>query len=126
MKYDDVQLISTKQDTAKWFSIDNLPALYSDHENIIKTALATVRTLLPVTPVGYELLPEKFAMSELRKIYEIILDKSLDRRNFQRKVMSSGIIVQLQETKDSSPYNPPILYSFNKEKLGMVDLFSIR
>lgn len=126
VKYDDVQLISTRQDTAKWFSVDNLPALYSDHENIIKTALNTIRTLLPVTPVGYELLPEKFTMSELRKIYEIILDKPLDRRNFQRKVMSSGAIMQLQETKDSSPYNPPILYSFDKEKVDMIDVLFIK
>jgi len=126
VKYDDVKLISVKEDTAKWFDIDHLPPLYSDHENIIKTAIEIIRAMLPVVPIGYELLPEKFTMSELRKIYEVILSKTLDRRNFQRKVLSSGAIVQLDEIKCTSPYNPPILYSFDKDKKDMIDSLFIK
>ncbi|MBB4037758.1 ADP-ribose pyrophosphatase YjhB (NUDIX family) [Dysgonomonas hofstadii] len=121
VKFDDVELVSVKEDTAKWFDVENLPALYSDHDNIIKTAKETIISLLPVIPIGYELLPEKFTMSELRKIYEIILGKTMDRRNFQRKVMSTGAIVQLDEIKSTSSYNPPILYSFDKDRKDIID-----
>lgn len=116
VKYDDVKLTSVEEDVAMWFDIDHLPPLYSDHDNIIKTSLNTLQSMLPIIPVGYELLPEKFTMSELRKIYEVILGKTLDRRNFQKKILSTGILIQLDETGNSSPYNPPILYSFDKDK----------
>ncbi|MCL1942482.1 MAG: NUDIX domain-containing protein [Candidatus Azobacteroides sp.] len=124
VKYEDVQLPKVEEDTVKWFDVDRLPALYSDHENIIKTSLETIRSILPITPVGYELLPEKFTMSELRKIYEIFSGKALDRRNFKRKVLSGGSIMQLNEIKNSSPYNPPILYTFEKDKKGIVNHIS--
>jgi len=124
VKYDNVELSFTDKEDAKWFDVKNLPLLYSDHENIIKTALNTIRSLLTLLPIGYELLPEKFAISELRKIYEIILDKPLDRRNFQRKVLASELIVQLDEVRDTSPYNPPILYSFRKDIENITD-FSV-
>lgn len=118
VKYERVQLSFKKEDTAKWFDVKNLPALYADHKNIIDKALEHMYILLPILPIGYALLPEKFTMSELRKIYEIVLNKSIDRRNFQRKVLASGIVIQLDETKETSPYNPPILYSF---KPGLMD-----
>ncbi|NDV80013.1 NUDIX domain-containing protein [Dysgonomonas sp. 511] len=121
VKYDNVKLSSVEEDVAKWFDINALPPLYSDHENIIKTALEMIRALLPVIPAGSELLPEKFTMSELRKIYEIILGRKLDRRNFQRKVLATGVIVQLDEIKSTSSYNPPILYSFDKKKKDLFD-----
>ena len=121
VKYDDIHLSKVEEDMTKWFDIDHLPSLYSDHENIIKTSLETIRSLLPVIPVGYELLPEKFAMSELRRIYEIILNKTLDRRNFQRKVLSTGVIIQLDEIKSTSAYNKSILYTFDKDKKDTID-----
>jgi len=121
VRYEDVNLSSTKEDTAKWFDLNNLPALYSDHENIIKTSLEMIRSLISILPIGNELLPEKFTMSDLRRIYEIFLDKTLDRRNFQRKILSTGILIQLGETANSSPYNPPILYSFNEKKKDVID-----
>lgn len=114
-KYDEIKLVSTKKDTAKWFDINNLPDLYSDHEHIINKSLEMIRSTLPVLPIGYELLPEKFTMSDLRKIYETFLDKTLDRRNFQRKILAADILDQLDETANESPYNPPILYSFKKK-----------
>lgn len=121
VKYDDVHLSKVEEDMTKWFDIEHLPSLYSDHENIIKTSLETIRSLLPIIPIGYELLPEKFTMSELRRIYEIILDKTLYRRNFQRKVLSTGVIIQMDEIKNTSSYNPPILYSFDKDKKDTIE-----
>jgi hypothetical protein len=118
VKYENIQL--PKNDN-KWFDTSRLPALYSDHEHIIKTALGTIHAMLPIIPVGHELLPEKFTMGELRKIYEIFSGKVLDRRNFKRKALASGRIIQLNEIRNSSPYNPPILYTFDKGKKDMLD-----
>ena len=112
VKYDDVQLTKIEGESTKWFDIQNLPPLYSDHGHIIETAKDTIRNLLPVIPIGYELLPEKFTLSEFRKIYEIILNRTYDRRNFQRKILASGLVVQLDEHKTTSTYNPASLYSF--------------
>lgn len=121
VKFANVHLPSSEDDTSRWFDIDALPELYSDHRNIINKAIESIQSMLPILPVAYELLPEKFTMSELRKIYESFLGKTLDRRNFQRKVLASGIIVQLDETKNNSSYNPPILYAFKEGEKDMVD-----
>lgn len=123
VKFDEVDLFHDEGVTYKWYDIHQLPRMYSDHENIVTTALKTIRTMLPVIPVGNELLPEKFTMSELRKIYEIILGKSLDRRNFQRKVLSEGNIIQLDEKIGDKVYNPPILYSFSLSENSEADLY---
>ena len=116
VKYDEVKLAEREDERCEWYEFENLPNLYSDHKNIISTALDTIRTMLPVIPIGQELLPEKFTMTELRTIYEIILGKSLDRRNFQRKALSEGRVIQLEEKQDSKTYNPTILYSFNPNR----------
>jgi hypothetical protein len=123
VRYEDVKLSSIKEDVSKWFNIDKLPELYADHESIIKTTIGTIRSMLPVLPVGYELLPEKFTMSELRKVYESVTAKTFDRRNFQRKVLSSGIVKPLNEVKGKSKYNPAILYAFDKDKKDTADYF---
>ena len=115
VKYDDIQLSKIEDIQTKWFEIDNLPPLCHDHENIINTSLQMIRSMLPAIPLGRKLLPEKFTMSELRNMYEVILGKKLDRRNFHRKVITSGLVIQLNETKSTSPYNPPILYTFDKK-----------
>lgn len=121
VKYENISLSKVKEDMSKWFAIDNLPPLYSDHENIIKTSLQYIRMSLPIIPIGHEILPEKFTMGELRRIYEIILEKALDRRNFQRKVLATGAIIQLDQKKSESSYNAAILYSFDKDKKDMID-----
>ncbi|MDR1882094.1 MAG: NUDIX domain-containing protein [Prevotella sp.] len=121
VKYDNVKLSVKDEDIAKWFDIENLPDLYSDHKNIIRVSLEIIKSILPVLPIGAELLPEKFAISELRKIYETVLGRGLDRRNFQRKALASGVVIQLDEVKNASLYNPPILYSFNKKYKGIMD-----
>jgi len=123
VKYEEVDLTHDKEENYKWYDIHQLPHMYSDHENIVATAMETIRTMLPVIPIGYELLPEKFTMSELRKIYEIILGKTLDRRNFQRKVLSDGRIIQLEERISNKTYNPPILYSFSLSEGDSPELF---
>lgn len=122
VKYDSVALPNDTKDVLRWYDAKTLPPLYSDHKNIVETALANIRAMLPVIPVGYELLPEKFTMSELRKIYEIILEKTFDRRNFQRKVLSEGNVIQLKEKKSTRTYNPPSLFSFDLSKKDLTGI----
>jgi len=100
---------------ALWQSLDNIGNLILDHNLILQKALNTLRLQLNYQPIGYNLMPEKFTMPELQKLYETILGKKLDRRNFQRKILSFGILNKLQETKKGGAHKAPFLYEFNLE-----------
>ena len=102
----------------EWHDIDNLPVLAMDHGNIIQQALLTVRTHLRYEPIGYNLLPEKFTMPELQKLYETILGRKLDRRNFQRKMLSYGILRRLKQRRLGVAHKAPYLYCFDLRKYG--------
>jgi hypothetical protein len=66
--------------------------------------------------VGYNLLPDKFTMPELQRLYETILDRQLDRRNFQRKMLGTGILKKLKETKKGVAHKAPFFYRFDLKK----------
>jgi 8-oxo-dGTP diphosphatase len=99
-----------------WWDIHHLPALMLDHGKIVEKALVTLRLQLNYQPIGYNLLQEKFTMPELQKLYETILDKKLDRRNFQRRILGFRILHRLKETKKGVAHKAPYLYSFDLEK----------
>lgn len=99
-----------------WWDLQEVPALFMDHGHILQQALGTLRKQLSDQPIGYNLLPEKFTMPELQKLYETILDKQLDRRNFQRKMLGYGILTKLEERKSGVAHKAPYLYSFDREK----------
>ncbi|HVT86375.1 MAG TPA: NUDIX domain-containing protein [Chitinophagaceae bacterium] len=106
----------TLSEKCMWWEIHKTPALMIDHRKIIDKALDTLRIQLSYQPVGYKLLPEKFTMPELQRLYETILDKKLDRRNFQRKILSFQILRRLTETKKGVAHKAPYLFSFNLKK----------
>lgn len=116
----DFEKVNAKPDyfseDCKWFDIDNLPPLAMDHAHIIQKALFTLRTHLRYEPVGYNLLPAKFTMPELQSLYETILSEKLDRRNFQRKMLSYGILKRLKEQRKGVAHKAPYLYSFDLRK----------
>ncbi|MDR2956010.1 MAG: NUDIX domain-containing protein [Prevotella sp.] len=116
VKYSDVKLSSTDYEEVAWFDVSILPELYADHKEIIQTATNTIRKQIGYIPIGYELLPEKFTMPELRSIYEAIIGKELDRRNFQRKMLSIGYILPLNETRKVGAHKSPNLYTFIEQK----------
>lgn len=99
-----------------WFNLNEVPALYIDHNAILDKAIRTIRRQLGYIPIGYQMLPEKFTMSELRVIYESILGKPIDRRNFQRRMLSSGLVVQLDEISKKWGVKKTALFSFNKDR----------
>lgn len=127
VKYDEYEVKATlHDDEVEWVDIKKVPRLYADHNKIINKALETIRMLIGYVPIGYELLPEKFTMPELRIIYETIIGKELDRRNFQRKMLSAGYINRLNETRKSGAHKAPRLYSFDKMKYDIADEFGLQ
>lgn len=101
---------------AKWFSISDAPKLIFDHDKMITHAIRRLRYSTSIKPIGFELLPEKFTMRQLLKLYEAILSKKLDKRNFISKINSLDILVKLNEKDMMSSRKGSYLYTFDKEK----------
>jgi 8-oxo-dGTP diphosphatase len=99
----------------KWFAIEEIPTLILDHQEILQSALQNLRLTITNHPVGYNLLPKKFTMPELQKLYETILDKKLDRRNFQRKILATKILKKLNESKVGVAHKAPTYYQFDSK-----------
>ncbi len=99
----------------EWFNVHTLPDMILDHREILETALEELQINLNYKPIGYNLLPEKFTMPELQRLYETILNKKLDRRNFQRKIMATKILKKLEDTKKGVAHKAPVLYMFDQE-----------
>lgn len=102
--------------SSEWFNIHEIPTMLFDHRDILNKALENLQSQLNYHPLGYNLLSEKFTMPEPQKLYETILDKQLDRRNFQRKILGTGILKRLNETKKGVAHKAPWLYKFDLRK----------
>jgi len=102
-------------DLCTWKPLNEIGSLMLDHNQILEDALENLRIQLNHQPIGYNLLPEKFTMPELQKLYETILGKELDRRNFQRKILTYNILSKLDEVRQGVPHKAPALYRFNSE-----------
>jgi len=107
---------STDALEAEWFEIHNLPPLAFDHQQIIDIALERIRSKVRYEPIGFELLEEKFPFSDLEKLYTTLLQEDIDRRNFKKKLMSLGVIEELQEHYTSGAGRPAKLYRFNRKE----------
>ena len=99
----------------EWKDVDNLPDFMMDHQTIFESALLQLRKDLNYKPVGLNLLPEKFTMPELQRLYEAILNKELNRGNFYRRMKRYGILNKLDETRKGGAHKAPDLYQFDKE-----------
>jgi 8-oxo-dGTP diphosphatase len=100
---------------AQWRSVFDTPKLAFDHAKILDYAVWRLRNKIEWTTVGYELLPKKFTLSELQRVYEIILQRPVDKRNFRKKIMAQGQVVELNETRTDVAHRPARLYSFRKQ-----------
>jgi 8-oxo-dGTP diphosphatase len=99
-----------------WWDVGKIPELILDHNVILDKALKSLRSNLNEYPVGKDLLPQKFTMPELQRLYETILGKALDRRNFQKKILSMDLVDRLVERKTGGAHKAPYLYRFNQRK----------
>lgn len=107
----DAQL-SERGGRAQWHSVYNLPKLAFDHERIQASALARLRERIEQSAIGFELLPAKFTLSELQFLHETILGRSLDKRNFRRKMQLLGILEPLSERRMDGIHRPAQLFSY--------------
>lgn len=115
--FSQVNLVEDEfSEVCEWKSLDELPELMMDHRKILDKALGTLRRQLNYKPIGYSLLPEKFTMPELQKLYEIILDKKLNRGNFYRKMLRYDILEKLNESRKGGAHKAPDLYRFDVDK----------
>ena len=96
---------------ARWFPAEDLPKLAFDHRKIVDYALERLRNKLEYTTVGFQLLPEKFTLTELQEVYEAILGRKLDKRNFRRKIALLHILKPLREWR-STGRKPAQLFRF--------------
>lgn len=101
---------------ARWFRIKDVPRLAFDHDRILRVAVQRLREDLHFRPIGFELLPERFSIPQLQRLYESILDIRFDRRNFQKKMLSTGILVDTGEKDEAAKHRAGMLYEFNKEQ----------
>lgn len=102
-------------DDCAWFDIDNLPKLEFDHDEMVKEALHTMRVQLYHYPIGYNMLPEKFTLTEIHALYETLLGKKLDISNFPKKLIALGLLKKLDEKRSIGAHRSPYLYQFDKE-----------
>ncbi len=96
----------------QWFCVSELPSLAFDHQEIVDYGIERLKERLETYPIAFQLLPEKFTLTELQRVYELILGKTLDKRNFRKKILSSGILMDIGETKMEGYHRPAQLYSF--------------
>jgi ADP-ribose pyrophosphatase YjhB (NUDIX family) len=105
---------STDARNAAWFAVNDLPKLAFDHEKILKTAHERLKGKVRYQPIGFELLPEKFTLRQLQHLYEVVLDRELDKRNFRKKVLGMEIVKETTEIEKDVAHRAARLYRFDK------------
>jgi 8-oxo-dGTP diphosphatase len=98
---------------AGWFRLHDLPELAFDHRKILDYTLQRLRGKLEYTMIGFQLLAEEFTLSELQDVYEAILDRPLDKRNFRRKISQTGILESTEDFRRDGQHRPARLYRFS-------------
>lgn len=101
---------------AHWLSLHQIPELIFDHSRMLHDALAKLRDKARFHPIGFELLPEKFSLPQLRNLYEEIYQRPLDKRNFRKKILAMDILEKLDEKDKSTSKKGANLYRFDKKK----------
>lgn len=101
---------------AQWHSISTIKNLAFDHDEIAHACVARLKEEAKNHPIGFELLPSKFTLTELQHLYEAILETSLDKRNFRKKILSMNLLVALDESQQGVAHRPAKLYRFDKNK----------
>ncbi len=106
---------SSDAEDAAWFEVGELPELAFDHEKIMDVALKRLRGKVIYQPIGFELLPTKFTLTQLQQLYEIVLGVEINKRNFRTKILKMNILEQV-ERQQGVAHRPAYLYRFNETK----------
>ena len=99
---------------ARWFDVKKLPTLAFDHSKILRMAKERLQSKVRYQPIGFELLPKKFTLRQLQQLYEVVLERELDKRNFRKKILSMDILKELEETESGVAHRAARLYRFDK------------
>jgi 8-oxo-dGTP diphosphatase len=101
-----------------WFAADQLPKLAFDHDQIIQAARERLQGKVRYQPIGFDLLPRKFTLSQLQHLYELLLNRKLDKRNFRKKILAMKLLVELDQVQQNVPHRAAQLYRFDKRAYG--------
>ncbi len=101
---------------AAWFGVHDVPSLAFDHADILQMALERLRGKVRYKPIGFELLPKKFTLSQLQRLYELVLERELDKRNFRKRVLAMGLLIELDEVEQDVAHRAARLYRFDERK----------
>jgi 8-oxo-dGTP diphosphatase len=101
--------------SASWMLVDDIQELAFDHAEIVSAALKKLKDKIISQPIGFNLLPEKFTLSQLHRLYESILGRDLDKRNFRRKMLKLKLVESLDEKQEGVPHKPSQYFKFNEE-----------
>ena len=99
-----------------WFGLDDLPKLAFDHSEVVTSAHERLRGKVRYAPVGFELLPPRFSLTQLQRMYEIILGQDLDKRNFRKKILAMDLLVETDEFEQGVRHRAARLYRFDRRK----------
>ncbi len=108
---------------ARWWPVGALPQLAFDHAEILAYGLARLRNKMGYTTVAFQLLPDQFTLSDLQRVYEIVLGKVFDKRNFRKKIAALGILQQVREKKREGAHRPAQLYRFRRKGVFETQFF---
>jgi len=106
---------------ARWFAAGDVPRLAFDHDRILATARARLQGKVRYQPIGFELLPPKFTLTQLQRVYEKILARPLDKRNFRKKLLATGLLVELDEVERGVAHRAARLYRFDRRKYEQLE-----
>ncbi|MCM8542842.1 MAG: NUDIX hydrolase [Lentisphaeraceae bacterium] len=107
---------ATDANNAAWFELEDLPELAFDHNMILEMALKRLQSKIRYEPIGFELLPKKFTLTQLQQLYEKIIGNELDKRNFRKKLQKMGVLVALDEIQKDVAHRAARYYSFDEEQ----------
>ncbi len=107
---------ATDARNAAWFPVTDTPTLAFDHAKILRVALERLKGKVRYQPIGFELLPAKFTLSQLQHLYETILERPLDKRNFRRKALAMGFLEETDDIEQDVAHRAARLYRFNEAK----------
>ena len=106
---------ATDAQDAAWFSAYDVPRLAFDHEQLLESARTRLRGKVRYQPIGFELLPRRFTLSQLQTLYETVLERRLDKRNFRKRFLSMGLLTELDEVEQGVAHRAARLYQFDRE-----------
>jgi 8-oxo-dGTP diphosphatase len=112
---------STDAREAAWFSVWDTPKLAFDHEEILRVALQRLKGKVRYQPIGFELLPPRFTLTQLQQLYETVLEREIDKRNFRKKILAMDLLAETDEVEQDVAHRAARLYRFDRKRYQQLE-----